>query len=546
VIPCRRLLLLLPLLLTAGANAPPDPYPVQRDVDVQHYLFRLELRDESDRIEGVAELTVRFTAAGRTSFALDLAGATPEREGKGMTVQGVEHLTGGSGTPLTWRHEGDRLSITLDRPTTSGQQRRFRITYGGVPADGLIIGRNRYGERTFFGDNWPDRAHHWLPTVDHVADKATCEFVVTAPALYRVIGSGTLVEEADLGEGRRRTHWRSRVPLATKVMVIGAARFAVQELGEVAGVPLSTWVYEPGREEGFRDYAVAARILPYYVATIGPFPYEKLANVQSTTRYGGMENAGNIFYTERARGDLEGLIAHEMAHQWFGDSVTEGDWWHIWLSEGFATYLTELYLESAYGPERLAEDMVRQRRQVVGYFRRNPTAPVIDTTITDLNRLLSTNSYQKGSWFLHMLRGRVGEGLFREGLQAYYARFRDGNALTGDFRRVMEEVSGQELGDFFEQWLYRPGHPVLEAGWTPGFRAGEVRLEVIQTQPGAPFVFPLEVGVWSGGASELRIERFEVDEGREAFRITVASPPDSITLDPRVHLLMEGRVVPPA
>ncbi len=546
MLPCRRLLLLLPLLLSAGVNAPVDPYPRQPDVDVQHYLFRLELQDADDRIEGVAELTVRFTAAGRSSFDLDLAGVTPEREGKGMVVQTVERLAGERTTPLTWRHEGDRLTLTLDPPTNSGEQRRFRIVYGGVPADGLIIGRNRYGERTFFGDNWPDRAHHWLPTIDHLTDKATCEFVVTAPAAYRVIGSGALVEETDLGEGRRRTHWRSGVPLATKVMVIGAARFAVQELGTVAGVPLATWVYEPDREAGFRDYAVAARILPFYVATIGPFPYEKLANVQSTTRYGGMENAGNIFYSERARGDLEGLIAHEMAHQWFGDSVTEGDWWHIWLSEGFATYLTELYLESAYGPERLAVDMARDRRRVVGYYRRNPTAPVIDTTITDLNRLLSTNSYQKGSWFLHMLRTTVGEGPFREGLRTYYARFRDGNALTDDFRRVMEEVSGQDLGGFFEEWLYRPGHPVLEAGWTPGFRAGEIRLEVVQTQPGAPFTFPLEVGVWSGGASEPHLERFEVDEGREAFRFTIPAPPDSLVLDPRVRLLMEGRVVPPA
>ncbi len=544
-------LLLLPLVAAAPLLGPEasrrDPYPRQPGIDILHYDFGLTLSDLSDRVAGETDLRVHFLADGLPGFELDLAGVTPEREGKGMTIASVEEWSAGDWVPVAWTHRQDRLRLEPDIPIQQGQERRFRVRYAGVPADGLIIGRNRHGDRTFFGDNWPDRAHQWLPTVDHVADKATCAFLVTAPDHYRVIGSGRLDAEDDLGNGQKQTVWRSGVPLATKVMVIGVADFAVQDLGTVAGVPLQTWVYVPDRETGFRSYAVAARVLPFYVETFGPFPYEKLANVQSTTRYGGMENAGNIFYSESTGAgerDLEGLFAHEIAHQWFGDSVTEGDWWHIWLSEGFATYLTHLYLEHAYGPKQLEDGLRRDRSRVFGWNRRHPNAPVIDTTITDLDELLSTNSYQKGSWALHMLRDVVGDRDFFAGLRRYYTEYRDRNALTADFRRVMEEVSGRDLGAFFKQWLWRPGHPVLEVTWRHDPVGGAVEVDVVQRQPGGAFRFPLELGIYSQGSERHRIDRVAVRDVRERFRLTVGAPPDSLVLDPRVRLLMEGTIAP--
>src|SRR5690606_33381103 len=168
--------------------------------------------------------------------------------------------------------------------------------------------------------------------------------------------TGARVEESDIEGDRRRTHTRSEVPIATKVMVIGVARFAVDHVREVNGIPVTSWVYPQDRDAGFSDYARAAAILDYFDSHIGPYPYLKLANVQSKTRYGGMENAGNIFYSEGSvtgTGRSEGTIAHEIAHQWFGDSVTEADWYHVWLSEGFATYFTLLWYEHAYGRDRM-------------------------------------------------------------------------------------------------------------------------------------------------------------------------------------------------
>src|ERR1041385_4894957 len=189
-------------------------------------------------------------------------------------------------------------------------------------------------------------------------------------------------------------------------MVVGIARFAMEVSGRVENIPVESWVYPQNKKDGFFDYSVAARVLEFFNKEIGEYPYKKLANVQSKTRFGGLENANTIFYYENSvtgKGTAETLIAHEIAHQWFGNSVTEKDWHHVWLSEGFATYFANLYLERTYGHDRLAEEEKKDREQVVSYFSKNPN-PVLDTTITDLTKLLSVNPYQKGGWVLHMLR----------------------------------------------------------------------------------------------------------------------------------------------
>ena len=153
------------------------------------------------------------------------------------------------------------------------------------PADGLTIGTNRHGDRTFFADNWPNRAHHWLPVVDHPSDKALVSFAVTAPAHYQVVATGAFVEAVDLDGGRRRTEWRSRAPVATKVMAIGVARFARRREATVDGVPVETWVYPQDREAGLRAFAPAARVVGTFERRLGEYPYAKLANVQTTTRW---------------------------------------------------------------------------------------------------------------------------------------------------------------------------------------------------------------------------------------------------------------------
>ncbi len=509
-----------------------------RGVDVLHYRFDLSLPDEGDEITGTAHLRVRFTLSGRSHFEVDLVGRSVASK-TGMIVSEVLQ----DGRPIDFNHRDDHIRIPLTRPSVAGEERTYRIQYRGTPEDGLIIARNKHGDRTFFGDNWPDRARYWLPVVDHPSDKATVEFIVTAPDAYQVIANGRLIEETSLPDHLKLTHWSSTVPLPTKVMVIGAARFAVEHRGEVGGVPVESWVYTQDRAPGFADFAPADSILAFFVRYIGPYPFEKLANVQSTTRYGGMENAGAIFYTEDAitgRQAIDGLLAHEIAHQWFGDAVTESDWPHIWLSEGFATYFAALYHEARFGAVRLREEMEAARRAVIRFSAGAPHTTVVDTTITDLNTLLSPISYQKGAWVLHMLRQQVGDSLFQAGIQSFYTKHRNRNAGTEDFRLIMEEVSGRNLGPFFSQWLRKPGQPRLTGSWTYNNEKQQVEITIEQVQQPL-FRFPLEIGI-EEKAGQARLERIEITDRKTQVALEAKSPPVRVSLDPRTVLLYEGEL----
>jgi aminopeptidase N len=512
-----------------------DPYPRNPNIDIQHYLFQVELNDSNNTIAGRTEVTILFKNS-ISSFELDLVGKSTNE--KGMTVSSVTQQK----KLLKFNQNNDRLSITLSSPAKAGEEITIVINYSGTPADGLVISTNKFGDRTFFGDNWPNRAHHWLPTIDHPYDKASCEFVVVAPSHYQVVANGILAETTNLPDNRTLTHWKETVNIPTKVMVIGVAQFAVTTAGVINNIPVETWVYPQNKLEGFGDFKIATNVISYFIEHIGPYPYQKLANVQSTTRFGGMENASNIFYFENSvtgKNEREGLIAHEIAHQWFGDSASEMDWHHVWLSEGFATYFTNLYYENTYGKEELANRMAAQRTEVVQYYTENP-APVIDTTLLDINRVLSTNSYQKGSWVLHMLRKEVGDEAFWKGIRAYYHTYKNSNALTSDFRAIMEKASGKDLKVFFDQWLRRPGQPTIAATWSYNPKKKQVDLVVKQTQT-TKFTTPLEIGVKTGD-DLMDIKTILLAEKETKFSFPAEKKPLELILDPMTWLLFEGKI----
>ncbi len=522
-------LLFLFVALTALASPSlaqlPDPDQPDPAVDVLHYAFDLTLSDASDVIRGLATLRVQLHGENVPRVTLDFMDY--------MTVRNVQ--VNGQQAPFT--HENDDIHITIPAAHNSDNTIYIRILYDGIPQDGLIISTNRYGDRTFFGDNWPNRARHWLPTVDHPADKATVEWTVRAPIHYQVIGTGTLREESFLTPGMMLTRWATNVPIPTKVMVMGAARFAVSHEGEVYGVPISSWVYPQDRDAGFHDYALATRITRWLTDVIGEFPYEKLANVQSKTRFGGMENASNIFYSEGSvTGDRrsEGLIAHEIAHQWFGNSASEKDWHHIWLSEGFATYFTQLWMEHTYGRDRFETGMAGLRERVLAFADENPDIPVVDERISNLMQLLSTNSYQKGGWTLHMLRREIGDDAFSQGIRDYYRTYRDSNALTRDFRDVMERASGRHLGTFFDQWIFQPAYPDLAVSWSPADTG--IELTIRQLQGHHTYDFPLDVDIVSPDGKRTR-HTVRVSSKNATFTLPFDGRAADVVPDPDVQLL---------
>lgn len=537
---------LVPALLLAIA-APAAAGAQQPGVDVTRYVHELSLPDTGRTITNVTR--VEFTReAGVAALRLDLL----------APMRVLRASTGcGDAAPARHRHDGKVVEITL--PARRAGTECVRVQYTGAPADGLVITTDSAGRWRAFGDNWPNRARHWLATIDHPSDKALVEYRVEAPADRRIVANGTQRASEDLparagARARRRTTWATAAPIPTYLMVIAAAPLAEFDLGPTACglgavarcVPQAVYTapeqarYLPG------NFRFADDIVRFFARTVAPFPYERLAHLQSSTRFGGMENAGAIFYADRLfrrpEGVSVGLIAHEVAHQWFGNSATEREWAHLWLSEGFATYFAALYTEHAQGDAPFRREMGEIRQQILA-AREVAERPVIDTAQTDLMGLLNTNSYQKGGFVLHMLRAEVGDSAFFQGVRAYYAKHAHGTALTPDLEAAIATAAGRDLKWFFDQWLRRPGFAQVATAWTHDDETGLVELSVTQGERFPPYRFALRLAVEQadGAVREVRVDVPAERSARVALPGTWSARPRAVRPDPRVELLAEFR-----
>lgn len=521
--------LLTPLLLCAALNASAQSHSYNNPLfDVQHYDFHIEVNDESDKIEGKAVILVKAIKQ-LNKIDLDLVGIN--NEGKGMKVLRV--VSGNEELPFT--HQSNMLSIQPRKMINGGQSTSIEVFYEGTPADGLIISKNKYNKRTFFADNWPNRAHNWLPCVDHPSDKATVSFEVVAPMHYQAIANGLQVEETNLPGNKKLTRYQEETILPTKVMVLGLADFSVHSIGQVDCIPVTAWVYADDREKAKAAFQPASEALQFFIKNVGPYPYKKLANVQSKTIFGGLENANTIFYFEGSvtgNNQNEGLVVHEVAHQWFGNSATETHFSHLWLSEGFATYFTHLYNEQKYGYDTVAKALQQDREQVVAFSNKVNT-PVVDTTKNNYMDLLNANSYQKGGWVLHMLRNKIGDDAFWKGIREYYATYAGKNANTDDLRKIMEKNSGQKLERFFRQWIYNPGQPLIKV--VSDYKDGKATYTITQMQKEL-FEFPLQIAISTGDVNKM-IKSVQVNERETKFTIPLEKKPSGFTIDPNTVLL---------
>jgi len=510
------------------------------DVDVIHYDAVLGLPGPGGTtVDGVAVLTLRATRTGVPAAVLDFTGLA-------VTEVSVD------GARVDARHADGRLSVPL--PSGAGPADTFavRIAYRGTPDDALFLGRNVHGHPVAFVDNWPNRTRFWLPTDDHPSDKATASLTVYAPEGWKVISNGRpLLEDAPAppaadGARRRAWRWRTDVAVSPYNLVFGAADMEVRTVGlaacgsapasprEDGCVEVSAWLYPEDVGQADVSFRRAAQMVDFFTDLIGPYPFEKLAHVQSSTRFGGMENASAIFYTDRGLASgrsMEGTVAHETAHQWFGDSATEADWPELWLSEGFATYFGHLFFEEADGAAAFRRLMEEDRGTVLASD--DVKGPVIDRSEQNLFALLNDNNYPKGGWVLHMLRGILGDETFFQGIRRYYGTFAGKTATTRDLQAAMEVVSGRELGWFFHQWLEEPGYPELDLTSRWDAATGEVVVTVRQTQDASwpTFRLPLEIEVRPDAGGSAR-HAVEVTEREQTYRFLSPGPARQVALDP--------------
>ena len=225
----KQLVRILPLIFLSVSLHASDGYTRFRNIDILHYEFDIKLNDTTDIIEGNAFIT--FRVSGKCdSLILDLYAS--DSQGNGMNVLSVTSR----GKDIGWKQGSSKLGIVLGDRIASSDTLEFMIRYRGKPKDGLIISRNKYGDRTFFADHWPDRAHNYLPCIDHPYDKATVEFIITAPEKYNVVANGNLVEQSSIQGNMKMTRWNENVPIPVKVMTFGVARFAVENSGDYQGI----------------------------------------------------------------------------------------------------------------------------------------------------------------------------------------------------------------------------------------------------------------------------------------------------------------------
>ena len=531
------LLFVIPLISKA------DIYPINKNIDIKHYVFKLSLSDADNEITGTTLVTLSFKEAGMQNFRLDFINKTSARKDKGMVVDAVSV----NNAAVNYTHQNDELIISLPAPSTKNQTITFTIQYHGIPFDGLRIGNTKLGDRSFFNENWPNRGRHWLPIVDHPYDKATSEFIVKAPSHYKVVSNGLLMEESELSNSTRLTHWKQSVPVSSWLFVLGVADFAVKYVDEFRGKSIQTWVYAKNREAGFYDFdEPTKKVLEFYSNYVGPYAYEKLANIQTPSVNGGMETSSAIFYGEdlvtgKRDERTRNVVIHEIAHQWFGNAITETTWDDAWLSEGFATFFTLLFIENEYGKEEYTKGIIKARKSVYDMSVKMPNFSIVSERTAEKEDVTSGITYQKGAWVIHMLRNLMGEKNFKKGIQNYYAKYFNANTNTDEFRAEMEKVSGKDLKLFFKQWLYQPINPTINASWTYNASTKKLQIRLNQAQQ---FLYnvPVEIGYYKKGANTPTILTMNLKDKDQAFSFPLATAPEKLELDPRALLLNDGKM----
>ena len=514
-----------------------DPYPKNPNIDILNYKFEIHLNDTSDIIYGSADIALNIKDS-EDRVRLDLI--SQGKDGMGMEVKKVTF----NGSEVSYSHDNDVLLIETGVLEYSSRD-IINVVYSGMPITGLIIGPNMHGDRTFFSDNWPNKARNWLPLVDHPYDKSTAEFVVIAPNHYQVISNGLLVEETNLNKELKKTHWKQSVPISCWLYALGVAEFAVDYVDYFEGKSIQTWVYKQDRDNGFYDFKIPTKhTMEFFSDYIGPFAYEKLANVQSNSVKGGMESATAIFYSDvSVTGDRSvrwrNVVIHEVAHQWFGNCVTEYDWDDVWLSEGFATYFTLMFREHAYGRDDFVNGLNDAKRLVYNHYKTDKESSIVHNNLKDMKDVLTYSlQYQKGAWVLHMLRNYIGEDNFRKGIRNYYKKYYNSTTTTNQFKTEMEVVSGMNLDTFFDQWLYKGGNMVLDGNWKFDEKKGRIEVNLNQVQnDGYLFEMPVELGISYNDKNLEKIQTLKLEKEKGRFYIASDSKPISIKIDPNTKLL---------
>jgi len=533
------------VLATLAACAAPQPRtldvpPLERhaprtsSVDVEHYALKLSLDPRARAIAG--ECRIRFHPRNELVEVLELD----------LDALDVAFVSDGEGRSLAFERRPGVVAIDFGAPLEAGTSHEVVVRYGGVPRRGLWFAGARDGAPTHvFTQGQCDDSRGWFPCLDEPAQRATSELEVTLPRGWISVAAGEKVESLERADGSTVDLWRMNVPHPAYLTTLVAGELVVAR-SRWNGVPLSVIAEPPLESHLAASFEATASILQFFEELTGArYPYAKYSQAMvANFPHGGMENISATTLTdacvgdERARRDYDptGLIAHEAAHQWFGNLLTCADWSHAWLNEGFATYAELLYREASDG----RDDFRAAVRDVQDSYVAQDTLALRRPHVWDRWRepfdlfTRGGQTYQGAASRLHLLRFQLGDDVFFRGLRRYVADHAGRAVTTDDFRRAMERESGLDLAPFFRQWFLFMGYPEFAVRWSWNESRRNVRIEVEQVQTssdGTPAVFTVPVDIEVRDAGGSRRTRVTIDERREVIELPAPTRPSWVVFD---------------
>lgn len=531
----------------------PLRYERSHDFDVQHYRIQLTLDDARRSFAGETAITLTTLRDGFSQVALDAETFT------------VDEVREQNGRPLSFTHRDGKLVVALSSPRNYGEPVELHVRYHaeGVQPDPEKFGMSRgYDLGLSFKPttasnpelvntlSFPEGARHWFPCYDHPNDKATSELIATVREDFQVISNGRLVAAtADSSAHTRTFHWLQEKPHATYLFVLVAGPYV--ELRDPApGLPVSFWVYPAARADAPRSFGKTREILHFLERELGvAYPWVKYDQITIPGIGGGAESTSAtvigdvVIHDEQADQDFptHWLVAHEAAHQWWGDLVTMRDWSHAWLHEGFATYYENAYLAASQGEDEAAIDWLQKRDTYLREARTQYLRPIVSPHWEAPDQNFDRHSYQKAALVIRLLRVTMGDDAYRRAITHFLQKHAFRSADTHDLLVAIRESTGQVLDEFFDHWIHRPGHPVLhvEAQWLPAAKAVEIRVTQTQQGGGEPLAYSMPVQFGITTASGKRVERAWLRQRAQTFRFPVDGKPLLVRFDEGNHLLCE-------
>lgn len=452
---------------------------------------------------------------------------------------------------LEFRSIGDKLVVRLGRTFKEGTRVKLDICYSAKPRRGFyFVSPDKYYPGKYL-EAWTQgettEAKYWFPCIDHPQVKFTSEISVTVPTGFMAISNGTLekVVENSKGGGKKKVYsWSETSPHPAYLTSVVIGKYSEIKQGD--GL-LHYYVPADRKQDVPRSFEHTSDMVKFFEEYLGTkYPYEKYAQVAvQDFVYGGMENSScttltmDTLHDRKAHLDFtsDHLVSHELAHQWFGDYVTCRDWQHVWLNEAFATYCESLYWESSRGTDEFQYYIMQTADDYFEEAANRYVRPIVTKVYKHPDDLFDRHTYEKGACVLHMLRQQVGDGYFRRSLKTYLQRFANGTAETDDLRKIFELETGKSLQQFFDQWIFREGHPILKAelSATDG-KFAKIKIEQTQPDAGVPFEFPLEIKLVFARDIE-KLYTLNISEKENAFQIPTDGDFEWFSIDPNFKVL---------